>query len=198
VSPVRYADVRDDRGFTLLELLVAFMLVAIVMTAMVTFLVSTTAVLGQQRDRQAAIQLADNGMELVRAKGTALAKGRVAGTVTPAPGADLSGMNQLNATGTGPVELPVQTTQTVAGVTFQRYIYLGTCFQPARTGRATVSCTPATGDIEFYRVVVAVTWSDKHCAANTCSYVTSTLVSCGMWTDADPCSSDEPAFRVTP
>jgi prepilin-type N-terminal cleavage/methylation domain-containing protein len=195
---VRYIGVRDDRGFTLLEVLVSLLILAVVMTSMVTFFVSTMAVLAQQRDRQAAIQLVDDGMELVRAKGTAVADGRTSGTVTPAPGADLSGMKQLNVAGSG-AELPLQTTEgPIAGVTYQRYIYIGTCVEPA-TASGTATCTPNTGDVEFYRVVVAVTWPDRHCTGGTCSYVSSTLVSCGTWTSSgDLCSDNEPAFRVTP
>lgn len=196
---MRSTGVRDDSGFTLLEVLVSLLILAIVMTAMVTFFVSTTAVLAEQRDKQAAIQLADDGMQLVRAKGTALANGRVAGTVTPVTGVDLSGMNQLNALGSGTVELPLQTTEgPIAGVTFQRYIYLGTCVEPAKSNGA-VSCTAGTGDVEFYRVVVAVTWPDRRCTGGTCAYASSTLVSCGTYTSSgDLCSDNEPAFRVSP
>lgn len=194
---MRYTGLRDDRGFTLLEVLVSLLIVAIVMTAMVTFFVSTTAVLAQQRDRQAAVQLADDGMELVRAKGTAVAAGRSAGTVSPVGGVDLSGMNQLDIVGAG-AQLPLQTTSTVAGVTYQRYTYVGTCFEPA-SGGGPVTCTKATGDVEFYRVVVAVAWQGRGCTGGTCTYVSATLISCGTWTSGtDLCADNEPAFRVTP
>jgi prepilin-type N-terminal cleavage/methylation domain-containing protein len=187
-----------DDGFTLTELLVSLIIVAIVMTALLTFFVSTTSILSQQRDRQAAIQLAGSAMELVRAKGTTVTTGRVAGSAPyVAPGVDLSTTTQLNGISGTPV-LPLQTAQgPIAGVTYQRYIYVGTCNEPA-TGTGAVGCTTAAGPVRLVRVVVAITWSDRHCTGGTCSYVTATLVSCGMWTSADPCAASEPVFQVIP
>ena len=68
-----------DGGFTLLEVVISVVLVGIMMTALVSFFVSTTAILNQQRDRQVAVQLADSVMEGVRAKGLTIVTGRTAG-----------------------------------------------------------------------------------------------------------------------
>jgi hypothetical protein len=58
-------------------------------------------------------------------------------------------------------------------VFYRQYWYVGRCYQPTGGG----DCTASTGTVAFFRVVVAVTWSDKNCASWSCSYVTTTLVS---------------------
>ncbi len=198
---MRLRVVRDEAGFTLLEVLVSVVLIGIVMTALVTFLTATTSVLAGQRDRQAAVQLADDAMELVRAKGAAVANGRVAANATTvAPGVDLSTMNELDGNPPAPAQPDVAIATTrgpIAGMTFQQYIYVGTCFAPA-VAQGAMSCTKSTGSVEYYRVVVALTWPSRRCTGGTCSYVTATLISCGMWTSATACDPDEPVFRYAP
>lgn len=202
---MRRATARREDGFTVLEVLIAVVLVTIVMSAMVGFLTTTTAVLALQRDRQTAIQLADDAMEQVRATSAAvLPTGRAAGAATPpvAPGVSLTGMVEWDKPGTGTAAVPLSTTRgPIAGVTYRQYAYLGICYQPAASG--TVSCTTTkpsqtTPYAQFYRVVVAITWTNRHCTGGTCSYVTSTLVSCGTWksSGSDACAADEPVFRV--
>jgi prepilin-type N-terminal cleavage/methylation domain-containing protein len=193
---------RDDSGFTLLEVVIATLVVGIVMTAMVTFFVSTTIVVSRQRDRQTAVQLADDAMESVRAAGPAVSDGRVSGNAGyVAPGVDLTGMSQLDALDpawNGPVPLPVSASRgTVAGVRYTQYDYVGICYQ-AESSAGELACAKATNDVRFLRVIVAITWPDRRCTGGTCSYTTSTLVSCGMWTNADPCARAEPVFRVIP
>ncbi len=202
MSAVRLRVVRDEDGFTVLEVLVSVVLISIVMIALGTFLTATTSVLGVQRDRQAAVQFADDAMELVRAKGAAVVNGRVSGNAsTVAPGADLSGMNEFDVVPqtqppTTPA-VPLALARAAAGVSYTQYVYVGTCFAPAINGGA-MSCTRSTGTVGYYRVVVAETWPSRRCTGGTCSYVTATLISCGMWTSATPCDPTEPVFRYTP
>jgi hypothetical protein len=75
----------------------------------------------------------------------------------------------------------------IDGVSYGQNWYLGKCWQPATGG----ACGPAqsAGDVEFFRVVVAVTWSEKHCPGSTCAYITSTLVSS---------AAGEPVFNANP
>lgn len=187
-----------DGGFTLLEVVISVVLVGIMMTALVSFFVSTTAILNQQRDRQVAVQLADSVMEGVRAKGLTIVTGRTAGNAdtSTVPNVDLSTMSELDG-GTFPTDRA-----TVASLPYQEYVFLGTCGQvPSSSGD--VPCTKLTSAqalaqhrILYYRVVVAVTWPDTQCGHGICSYATATLISCGTWTTTDPCVGTEPVFRV--
>ncbi|GGK57191.1 hypothetical protein Ppa06_15390 [Planomonospora parontospora subsp. parontospora] len=87
----------------------------------------------------------------------------------------------------------------VNGVEYTRTWYVGRCRQQASplAGSATErACTdpdprvpdpdPASADVPFFRVVVAVEWRHKGCAAEKCVYVTSTLMS----------PTSEPIFNV--
>ena len=102
-----------DGGFTLLEVVISVVLVGIMMTALVSFFVSTTAILNQQRDRQVAVQLADSVMEGVRAKGLTIVTGRTAGNAdtSTVPNVDLSTMSELDG-GTFPTGPPSPVSRT--------------------------------------------------------------------------------------
>jgi prepilin-type N-terminal cleavage/methylation domain-containing protein len=56
---------RED-GFTLLEVLVSLAIISVVLTAMSQFFVRSMSSVNQQGDRQAAVQLASDGMERMR------------------------------------------------------------------------------------------------------------------------------------
>lgn len=178
-----------DAGFTMLEILVSVGVIGIVMTAMASFFVTTVAVTGQQGSRQVAAQLATDGTERVHAlRGSAVIGGRDKASTdsqwaSPAAGvaAYLAGMvpawdatAAFPAGATAPLPTSPRTT-TIDAITYAQHWYIGTCWQP-QTGGDCVA-THTAGYVEFYRVVVAVTWSERHCAASTCSYTTSTLVS---------------------
>jgi prepilin-type N-terminal cleavage/methylation domain-containing protein len=178
-----------DAGFTLVEVLMAMVLVGIVMGALTTFFVTTMAVTNIQGDKQTAVQLAADGTERVRSlKGSAVAAQRdktssdtqwaspVAGVApylsTLQETWDTSAVYPDGAT----APLPTQPlASTVNGVAYNQHWYVGKCWQPLNGG----DCAPTyvSGYVEFFRVLVAVTWPDRHCASSLCSYVTSTLVS---------------------
>jgi type II secretory pathway pseudopilin PulG len=190
----------SDAGITLIEVLVSSMLIGILMTAMTAFFVSTVSATGRQGGQQVAAQLADDATELVRAlRGSAVAAGRdktssdsqwagpVAG-VAPYL-ADMQETWDTTATFPSGASAPLPTTAkyvTIDGVSYGQNWYVGRCWQPQAGGDC--DATPTTGDVELFRVVVAVIWSERHCASSTCSYVTATLVSG---------ASGEPVFNPT-
>lgn len=57
---------RTDAGFTLVEVLVSLAVIGVVMTAVTTFFVRSMISVDLQGSRQAAIQLASDGMERLR------------------------------------------------------------------------------------------------------------------------------------
>ena len=63
----------------------------------------------------------------------------------------------------------------VNNLSFDRNFYVGACWQPILGG--VCGAVNQALSVPFFRVVVAVTWPDRHCTADICSYVTSTLVS---------------------
>jgi prepilin-type N-terminal cleavage/methylation domain-containing protein len=187
-----------DAGFTLVEVLVAITLVAIVMTALTTFFVGAVSATSRQSGRQVATQLADDAAERVRSlKGSGLATGRDRASTDAQWGAPVAGvaayLTDMGKTWDPAAAFPAGATAplpttarpvTLNGLTYGQNWYLGTCWQPAGGG----DCGTATGAgyVPFFRVVVAVTWSERHCPGGTCSYVTSTLVSS---------TSGEPVFN---
>jgi len=179
----------SDAGITLLEVLVSIMLIGIVMTAMTTFFVTAVSATSRQGGEQAAVQLADDATERVRAlKGSAVAMGRdktssdtqwASPVVGVAPYlADMQEAWDATATYPSGASAPLPTTAvstTIDGVPFGQRWYVGKCWQPL--GGGDCGATQTSGYVEYFRVVVAVTWSERHCTGGTCSYVTSTLVS---------------------
>jgi prepilin-type N-terminal cleavage/methylation domain-containing protein len=177
--------VSGDSGFTLVETMVAIGLISTVMVAVTTFMVDSLRATNQQRLKQTAIQLADGAVETVRnIDPTVLSLGRVPGLVgttvsTQIPGltGHLGDMEQLNvpaAAGTAPLQLTPESTS-VNKVEFTKYWFLGRCWQPPGGGGC-AGPPGLTGSLEFYRVVVAVTWRAKQCGSLPCSYITSLIV----------------------
>lgn len=189
-----------DAGFSLVEVVVALALMGAVMAASTPLLVQSVVLVNQQRTTQAATRIADDGIELARAmQGSSLLKGRGMTRATAqwnaAPAAvkayladmTLDWDEDLNDPGSdagAQAALPTQAAvTTLDGVTYTRNIYVGRCRQQAhrptdacrRTDRTDVD--PTAADVPFFRVVVAVTWTQRGCTAERCSYVTSTLVS---------------------
>ncbi|MGC9669227.1 putative Ig domain-containing protein [Planosporangium sp. 12N6] len=183
-----------DAGFSLVEMVVSIAVISVVMGALTTFLVTSLSAINQQRSKQTAIQLASSGIEQVRAlKGSVVAAGH-AGVAwdrsVPGVARYLAEMKALAAPPSAPpASAPLPTTAEevrVNGVAYQRYWYVGECWQ-ARTGGA-CTATPGPAAVKLLRVVVAVTWPgpERWCGRAACAYLTSTLVS------AVP---DEPVFN---
>lgn len=185
------ADVRaplPDAGFTLIETMMSIFVIGLVMSALTSFFVSTTAVVSQQSGLQTATQIATSAIGNIRGmKGTALLAGLDQSTyddqwdevdaVAAAYLEDTMRITDLPATvSPGPAQPPtVARTVPVDGVAYRTRIALGRCWQALAAGPC--DDNPSTGPAAFFRVVLAVTWADRRCRPSDCSYVTSTLVS---------------------
>jgi prepilin-type N-terminal cleavage/methylation domain-containing protein len=208
-----------DAGFSLVETLTSIAIIGVVMTALTTFFVSTTTTLNKERGLQTAVRLAHDGVDLVKSlPGSSIVSGRGAKDVedqfNELKAGKIPGLGALNALGlldtmtpasdsrlgtsavsVSPV-LPVAADpQLFNNTTFKRYYVVGSCQMPL--GGTVCSLLSLPGILlNFYRVVVAVTWLNDRGCANTggvCSYVTQTLVSAAA---ADPIFN--PSITITP
>jgi prepilin-type N-terminal cleavage/methylation domain-containing protein len=188
----------SDEGFTLVEVMVSIAVMGVVMTALTAFFTNSLSITNYQRGRQAAVQVVDDAMELVRSlRGSGIATGRdkqssdeqwdspvagVARFLTDSREAwDTAAVYPLGYTAALPTK-PLVTT--VSGVTYEQNFYVGQCWQPVSGGGC--AALPVDSYIEMYRVIVAVTWTEKHCPGNACTMVTGTLISG---------AGDEPIFN---
>jgi prepilin-type N-terminal cleavage/methylation domain-containing protein len=213
-----------DAGFSLVETLTSIAIIGVVMTALTTFFVSSTTTLNKQRGMQTAVRIAHSGVDLVKSlPGSTIVAGRSAKSVneqfrqlkageipglvpnlikgvdvlglleTMQPAADAQ-MNPL-ADSPNPV-LPIKADpETFNNATFNRYYFVGSCQLPLGGTVCSLLSPPGTL-LNFYRVVVAVTWHDDRGCASTggvCSYVTQTLVSAAA---TDPIFN--PSVTITP
>ncbi len=185
-----------DDGFTMIELIMAMTIIAIVMAAFSTFFITTVYATSRQSTSQAATQLGDDAIERARAiKGSSLISGRDktssdAEWSSPVPGvaAFLSGLQEAydSSVTTGGATAPLPTTYrqaTINNLVYNQYWYIGSCWRTT-SSTACTSTNPAGGTVANcaaspnycqYQVVAAITWPNKSCAASLCSYVTSTL-----------------------
>ena len=178
-----------DAGFTMIEMIVALVIIGIVMTAVGTFFVSTVSATSRQGSQQAGAQLADDGIETVRSlKGTAVIYHRDQNSSDTQWNSPVTGVaayqtdmieayDSTAAIGAGATAtLPTTGQPTVVnGLTYTQNWYVGSCWQPLGGGNCGKVNT--TGYASFYRVVVAVTWQDKVCANSSCVFIATTLVS---------------------
>jgi prepilin-type N-terminal cleavage/methylation domain-containing protein len=65
-TTVRESATPGEQGFTLLEVLVSLAIMSVVLTSLSVFFVRSMSSVNQQGDRQAAVQLASDGMERMR------------------------------------------------------------------------------------------------------------------------------------
>jgi prepilin-type N-terminal cleavage/methylation domain-containing protein len=197
---VRQQPGSGDEGFSVVEMLVALAVLSVTMLASAPFFVRSLTNVNKQRTRQAAIQLAETAMEQVRGlKGSALLTGRSVNATqaqfNAAPSVVLPYLATMQVAGdpmitdptstagaNAPLPTSVQTLK-VEGTAYTQNIYVGEC-EVYLTG--TTECVypkgaaaPAdtTQILQFFRVVVLETWTDKTCKGGTCSYVSTTLVS---------------------
>lgn len=194
-----------DRGFTLLEVVVSVAVITIVLTGLSTFFVQAMSASNVQGRQQAGVRLAADSMGTLRAtEVSALLAGRAAcAPACPVPVADaaslLAGTERWDAaatsvtstassatSGTGFAVPPMSTAIDVNGVLYQRYLYLGRCWEQTGGG----PCTPtSTLPVAMVRAVVAMTWPSPSCAQGTCAFATSTLISAGE--SGDPVFSSQ-------
>jgi prepilin-type N-terminal cleavage/methylation domain-containing protein len=181
-----------DAGFTLVEVLISIMVMGVVMTSLTAFFANSLSITNQQRGKQAAAQVLDGAMERVRAlKGSGITAGRdrqtsdqqwnnpVAG-VAPYLTDMVEAYDDIAAAGDGATKAALPTTplpSTVNGLSYGQSWYIGECYQALNGGDCIAAAAALVSPVTFYRVVVAVTWSEKHCPNSACSLVATTLVS---------------------
>jgi prepilin-type N-terminal cleavage/methylation domain-containing protein len=218
---------RTDEGFTLLEVVVAVVLMAGVLMTAAGFMVKSMQSSQGLDERQTAVTVARRGMEQVRGTAATFAGGSsplVAGrsmapvvsawAAAAAAGVDVSqtytgsGSTSYDAhayqlatgssTGTA---LPISATSTVSGITYTTTTLIGTCVRPRNSG----TCSRATTGDELFRVVVRVTWlagPSGTCSGSACSYSLTTLVDPSQQptynTNRRPIANDDPSSTNPP
>ncbi|MFC4068226.1 Ig domain-containing protein [Actinoplanes subglobosus] len=187
----------SDTGFTLVETVVAIMVVMVVTASLTGLFITTSRLAHLHGDKQTAIQLADDAMERVHAlKVAAVLTGRDQKSVQAQWANPLSdvhamldsavtdlaydddaadGAGATAAVPTAPLE------RTLNGLTYRQYFYIGTCVRPSAASSECVAASVAANAgksavIPFYRVIVAVTWPGRLCTGNVCTYVSSSLI----------------------
>jgi prepilin-type N-terminal cleavage/methylation domain-containing protein len=192
---------RDDRGFTLVEVIVSLGILTLVMTSLTVFMTNSRRAGRYSSLEDSAVQVAVEGMEKARGvRGSALLSGRgqcvaqCAAVVSPRVSSLLgTGVTRWDAAGSGTLTVPQLGSQPDGSVVatpaepevvqldgrwFKRYYYLGACWQPvAAVSAANIACGTSSSAAALVRLVVAVTWSDAQCAGGTCAYATAGLFS---------------------
>lgn len=186
-----------DEGFVLLESMIAITLITLVMAALGTFFVNGLASTNYQRSRQVATQVATTAVESLRSMpADALVAGRDASSVqtqfdTAAAKPKIKDWVTATAmtreadpsvtSGGATAAVPtVPVAVKVDKIDYQVSKFVGKC---ATLGGNDTNCTAAnvtppagTKTVPYYRIVVAVEWSNSSCPDGTCTYVTATLV----------------------
>lgn len=136
----------------------------------------------QGRVRQVATVLADTALDYTRAiDPTELLNGRTAGAATSTPqGVSLANTDQYDQPAGTPT-VALSSSSVIDNYNFTTQTFMGVCY--LQLGQANSACNTTSSGAPMVRVVVAVSWPAKGvCPANSCDYVTSTLISTG----ADP------------
>jgi hypothetical protein len=163
--------------------MVALGLLAIVMSAASMLFIRSLAHDKTQQQRQVATQLADQGIQLVRAHDPkTILNGRTQAQIDAqwaSPGAiNLSSSTKPTAVGSGAAIIPTTPRTAVAGGTsYSVNTIIGICYA-GKTG-ATSDCLATGTGGKLYRVAVSVTWNGSHgngCTNGTCSVVAATLI----------------------
>lgn len=191
-SRTRTSPPSTEEGLSLIEVLVAIVVISIVATASATLAITGINAAATQERRQIAVTIASGAMETV--SGTAVASlttGRTATAVQAAwtANSSVAGVPQTYpqwdtaATGTATIAVG-PTTVAQAGTNFTVQTLIGACFQPLAGGNCTApgmvvtsqAPTLPTSAMKLIRAIVIVQWTaGRSCPAN-CSYVASTLI----------------------
>jgi prepilin-type N-terminal cleavage/methylation domain-containing protein len=183
----------DASGFSLIEVIVALALILFVMTSSVVFFVRSMQTSSTQQVREAAISLADQGMEQARSVPSAgLLSGRDKGrsdtqwAALPAAAAAAKAVSKevwdSTATGSSTPVVPFTTSDITTLVNKTQYTVntaIGQCWISTTTSVVcnVPSPVPSTAT-PLYRVIVDVHWTAKigeYCPAAGCDYVVTTL-----------------------
>lgn len=193
----------DDRGFTLLENVLAVVLVGLVLASAAVTFVGATRSAAVLQSHQVAVRLAGQGLATARSAPAApradgcvpLLDGRTDAAVTaqwaarPA-GVDLAATDRAVTPDTcaaRPATVPLQGLRTgpaqtvtdpvvVGGQAYTVRTFVGTCWLPRAGGACVPASALATPDATvLYRVVVTVSWSAVRGCPGGCLYSVETL-----------------------
>lgn len=188
---------RDDEGFTLVEVIVALTLLAVVASAALVFFVRGTSGVAALQRKQSAVALANQATDLARSVvPNDLVKGRSTTGVLAQWAASSVPDEAISYPAGDPVAtgtplLPYAVTQRVSNQTYTVNTLVGICYR-TRADVTGSGCTLAPGSptavpvatpsglVKMYRVMVEVTWNAKGqasgCTDGLCTYRVSTLV----------------------
>jgi prepilin-type N-terminal cleavage/methylation domain-containing protein len=177
----------DEAGFSLLEVVVSLLLLAVVSTSALSLFVRamhSTDVAGQ---RQQAVEVANSQLETVRALPPHnLVKGRTQTEVdalwSTAGTSTITSQSVKYFDGTGSASasdnvVAIEQSESLNHVAYTVRTFVDKCYQNASSS----ACGSAVTTTWMIRVSVQVTWglgAGQHCATadGTCSYVASTLI----------------------
>ncbi len=194
-----------DSGMTLVEVIVAISIMAIVATAAISLVISSMASAASHQRRNIAITIANQLMESASAQSAAvnpattvsfLYQGRTKAEVQAAWStlSYVTGKDQTypewdpTATGAPPAVLLVTdpSPPTRSGTIYHTHMLIGACYQPIAGGDCTVfnpliypsePATPPAGFTQLIRVMVLVDWTaGSECPASACTYQTTSLI----------------------
>lgn len=160
----------DDDGFTLVEVVVSLVLIAIVMTSALSLFLRAMSNTDIQAQRQQAITVANDQLEDTRAiKAADLVDGRTQAAVSALWTWDAALTSQstafydTTATAASVPTIPTVRAATVDGVQYTVRTYVDRCYL-----QSSGSCTQTVvGTKPMLRVVVSVAWSPKR--TRTCT-----------------------------
>jgi prepilin-type N-terminal cleavage/methylation domain-containing protein len=190
---------RADEGFSMVEMMVALLIIAIVSAASIAFFVDNIRGVNDQRQHQEAVYLAEQQMESVQslpanklvagrthAEVLALFSSAAATALNISAQDDISNAGDYDASASTPgaETVPLTATQTVNHVPYNLTTFIDVCWYSNVTGFCTPTSTAIT--TQEYRASVYVTWKSPGACANGCNYSTSTLI--------DP--SSDPLFNT--
>jgi prepilin-type N-terminal cleavage/methylation domain-containing protein len=193
----------SDSGMTLIEVVVAIAILAILSTASLGVYLSGLNASSNQQRREIAVTVANESLEIVNGWSTgfvaatgksALYTGRAKVDVQAlfTAGAAVPGVTQTypewdgtaaaTATSATTSDLPITRKVIRSGTEFIANLYIGTCFQAKAGGNCTApgyptkpSTVPA-GSTSLTRVIVDVRWTAGASCAAGCSYSAVTLI----------------------
>jgi prepilin-type N-terminal cleavage/methylation domain-containing protein len=176
---------RSTDGFSLMEVVVALGIILVVMTFSLAFFIRSMQGTALQQQRQAAVAVADQAMELTRSvPASTLLAGRDGSRVDAqwaSPGSVVTSQSVKQsdpaATSTSMPLVPFGTTSLVNNVSYPVRTFVDGCYLDS-----TSVCGPTNVPKShlMYRVTVEVRWqpkADQSCsgAGGACAYVVSTL-----------------------
>lgn len=188
-----------EDGFSMVEMMVALLIIAIVSAASIAFFIDNIQGMNSQRQHQVAVDLTNQQLESVQslpvanlvsgrtqAEVTALYSSTAASVLNISAQDDITNPANYDATAstTGNETVPLVTTQTVNHVPFSLTTFIDVCWYSNTTGFCTPTKTATT--TQEFRVSVYTAWTAHGTCSTSCNYSTSTLI--------DP--SSDPLFNT--